>query len=340
MNYCDCCCYCAWGHPGLCAPSELVPVWIFGHEQNEQTRINQMYQTQTNIIHMPSVTPKRPAHLIRVAVPRLNKNCTIAEYLVQLKTRDYDLEWAEVRETKVFTDCHEWNKFMNNLMNDRDWLAGRGGHRSWTVPDGNASIMSKSEIEHWRAGAYLLVVAAVAPTGQTIYIDPQGYDYARYVAFPASDGMPDGETRQERAKREANEAKATKLARIAHELENPPTVPDDHGLKFLWNGIKYNGGKLELCSYDKGNTYDYPDDTLIVRARDYNMFSAPIKAVFTIHNATDTQSDYFADDTAYVMRTHPLYPAIHAAWESYQAHNTKRHAKWQERYNNRHGVSA
>lgn len=299
-----------------------------------------MYQTQTNIIHMPSVVPQRPAHLIRVAVPRLNKRGRIGEYLEQIKTRDYDLEWAEVTETKAFTDCREWNEFMNNLMEDRDWLAGRGGSASWTVPDGDWGSMTDAEMKRCRAGAYLFVVAAIAPTGQTVYVDPSGHNYARYVAFRAHAGMAEGETRQERAKREANEAKAAKLARIAHELENPPTVPASHGLRFLWNGVKHNGGKLELCSYDKGNTYDYPDDTLIVRARDYHLFSAPVKAVFTVHNATDTMSDYFADDTAYVMRTHPLYAAIHTAWEAQKAHSDKRHAKWQERYNQRHGVRA
>lgn len=32
----------------------------------------------------------RPAHLIRIAVPRLNKNNTIAEYIREMKARDYD----------------------------------------------------------------------------------------------------------------------------------------------------------------------------------------------------------------------------------------------------------
>lgn len=32
MNYCDCGDYCQWCHPELCAPVELVPVWIFGRD--------------------------------------------------------------------------------------------------------------------------------------------------------------------------------------------------------------------------------------------------------------------------------------------------------------------
>lgn len=128
------------------------------------------------------------------------------------------------------------------------------------------------------------------------------------------------------------------MARIADELANPPVV-GEHGLRFLWNGIKVNG-KLELCHYDKGNTHDYPDDTLTVRARDYRTFSPEIAKVFRVTNDSDTQSDYFADDVFRVMRAHPLYQAIHAAWEAYEAHNERRHAKWQVRYNARHGVRA
>lgn len=121
----------------------------------------------TASLHLVTTTP-RPAHLIRVAVPRLNKCDHISEYLPQMESRDYDLEWAEVTETRRLT-CAEWDALMTGLLTDRGWLAGKGGTRSW---DGT------------QAGAYLLVVAAVAPTGTTVYIDPQGLQLRAVSGLP------------------------------------------------------------------------------------------------------------------------------------------------------------
>ena len=53
----------------------------------------------------------------------------------------------------------EYDAFANTLLEDRDWLAGRGGH----------------------ADGHRRVVEVCAPGRTTLYIDPSGGRYGRYV---------------------------------------------------------------------------------------------------------------------------------------------------------------
>lgn len=270
--------------------------------------------------------PERPADLVRVAVPRLNKCDWIEEYTKQIETRDYDLEWARVEETRVLS-CAEWNELMHGLLTDREWLAGKGGTSSWTGPNDEREWWKLSEPEQaqWKRGAFIHVIA-VQCGGATIYIDPQGYNYARYVAFPAV-GMEEGKTRaereRERMKAEADKRMAAKLEQIA----NPPTVPEHHGLRFLWNGIK-TGGKLTRCYYSFGNLGEpWPAEAISVYARDYERFPEAVRACFHVENNSEIESDYFDDDKLRVCPNHPLYALVKTAWEAQRIHDDKRAAK-------------
>ena len=53
----------------------------------------------------------------------------------------------------------EYDAFANTLLEDRDWLAGRGGH----------------------ANGQRQVVEVSAPGRTTLYVDPSGGSYGRYV---------------------------------------------------------------------------------------------------------------------------------------------------------------
>lgn len=284
------------------------------------------------IVPRTNKAAERPAHLIRLAVPRLNKNATIGEYLSQIPTRDYDLNWAEVTETRKMTVA-EWNEFVMNLMNDREWLADKGGANNWDSQyDGMTDIqvcnLDKDRRAEFQRTVYLLVIAVACEcTGQTIYIDPEGYNYARYVAFAAPDSMTDGKTRAERERDRAQAAIVERKARIAHQIANPPAVPDNHGLRFFWNGIKANGGELQRAYYSLGNLYDYPADTLSVNARDYGSFSPEVSACFHISNATDIYMDFHDHDHVRVCSNHPLYALVMEAYRAQEMHEEKRRAK-------------
>lgn len=283
------------------------------------------------LLQMPVSKKTRPSHLVRLAVPRLNKQDRISSYLQQLESGDYDLEDAEITESRQLS-AREWNELMMNLLEDRDWLAEKGGTGSWTMPgDCDFFKLSEADREEWKRGAYILVIEVIAPTGQRIYIDPQGYNYARYVGFLSDRAIPEPKTRQqisiERAKAEA----AIKLEALKASIANPPAVPSNHGLRFLWNGIKVGNGQLLTCWYSTGPFTNYPDGTLTVSARDYNSFPAEVRACFNIENNTDVQSDYFDSDRIRVTPNHPLYSLVKAAHEAAELHYAKVSAKRKER---------
>ncbi len=281
-------------------------------------------------------SPARPAHLIRVAVPRLNKQDWISEYLKQIETRDYDLNWAEVTET-VTLDCAAWNDLMKGLLTDREWLSGKGGTGTWAdVPEGDYFKLTAAQQEQWKRCAYIYVVKVVAPTGQAIYIDPQGYDYARYVAFEAAE-LQEGKTRQELERERVKAEQAVKVAELQKRIANPPVVPSDHGLRFYWNGIKCDNGALELCSYSNGTLTNYPEGTITIYARDYRRFSKEAARWFHVENESDSMTDYFDDDKIRVCPNHPLYNHVALAHAAQELHHEKRMEKRMNKY---HGVTA
>ena len=62
----------------------------------------------------------------------------------------------------------EYDTFANTLLEDRDWLAGRGGH----------------------ANGHRQVVEVSAPGRTTLYVDPSGSSYGRYVGVAIESPTP------------------------------------------------------------------------------------------------------------------------------------------------------
>ncbi len=103
--------------------------------------------------------------------PKLNKQERIGSYLEQLQMREFNVCDTEVEETICLT-CDEWDEFRHNMLNDRAWLSGKGG-----CPErGVRSVL-------------LVVRPGETPADSVaIYVDPQGYEYARYVGFHLGEG--------------------------------------------------------------------------------------------------------------------------------------------------------
>ncbi|TRM10337.1 hypothetical protein FH966_00605 [Lentibacillus cibarius] len=82
----------------------------------------------------------------------------------------------------------EFEDFKNNLLADWDFLNGKGGIDSTTVPE---TIEGKSffewteeEREEFRRGAYRECVGVTtAEANEMIVVDPQGHNYGRYTAI-------------------------------------------------------------------------------------------------------------------------------------------------------------
>lgn len=75
-------------------------------------------------------------------------------------------------------------------------------------------------------------------------------------------------------------------------------------IKFYYNGIKVNGGKLIRCFYG------LDDNSVTIAARDYDDLPAD---VFAVENDTDYYTDYFDTDSARLTPEHPLYKYARAA---------------------------
>lgn len=94
-------------------------------------------------------------------------------------------------------------------------------------------------------------------------------------------------------------------------------------LRFLWNGIKDSGGKLQRCSYSLAAMMQHPVGTVTVYARD-RRFSEEVRAAFTVENDTDLMADYFDKDRFLVTPDHPLYTQVQAAVAKREAHYNRR----------------
>ena len=84
-------------------------------------------------------------------------------------------------------------------------------------------------------------------------------------------------------------------------------------LRFFWNGIKENSGKLQRCHYSESQLLSFPAGTITIYARDYKPFSAEVRAMFAVEDASDFASDYVVKEHIRVKPEHPLYGVVHAA---------------------------
>lgn len=126
------------------------------------------------------------------------------------------------------------------------------------------------------------------------------------------------------------QARAEAPHRLAAEqaaLVMPAQLP-----RFYWNGLKDDkAAKLQKAWYSKGQLTNAPEGTISIYARDYERFSALVRACFVVENDTDAMTDYFDSDRIRVTPSHPLYAQVHAAWEAQEAHREQRAAKREAR---------
>lgn len=118
-----------------------------------------------------------------IAFASLNKNCTIEEYEREVAKGEYYTERVRVTHVVDLTSA-EYLEFERNLMTGYEWLSDLGGHNSTADVDADEFWkLSEEEMDLWRKHAYALVLAVRAPGRRTLYINPEGYNYARYVGF-------------------------------------------------------------------------------------------------------------------------------------------------------------
>lgn len=103
----------------------------------------------------------------------------------------------------------EYDAFVNTLLEDRDWLAGRGGH----------------------ANGHRRVVEVSAPGRTTLYVDPSGSSYGRYVGVAIESPTPNND----------------QASAIRWLLDNRrPDVSIDQALRTLRIALCCDAGAMEL----------------------------------------------------------------------------------------------
>jgi hypothetical protein len=126
---------------------------------------------------------------VEVELPRLNKNGHIEEYHAQFRDgENYAISREKAKVThraELTTEQHD-ALTRGNLLTSLPWLGGLGGCGSTAILRDVDDWLDYTEEEQelWKAGAYIKVVEVTAPGRGTIYVNPQGHGYARYVAFP------------------------------------------------------------------------------------------------------------------------------------------------------------
>lgn len=97
--------------------------------------------------------------------------------------------------------------------------------------------------------------------------------------------------------------------RLSETAQKPKEKEPEIGIKFYWNGIKVDGGRLIPCYYWLG------ENSVAIHAREYSG-DLP-RQYFKVENNSDPYTDYFDTDSAELTPEHPLYKfARYAALKS------------------------
>lgn len=130
---------------------------------------------------------------------------------------------------------------------------------------------------------------------------PQAAEDSQETA--AADPAPVPDVAEEPAAGSADAAPAAATAPV------PPL--SIHDVRFFWNGLKVNGGRLVHLFYSLDNHSNYSGPCVSLSCRDY---SGQLPGeLFPVENHTDLYTDYHDKDRATIGPDHPLYPYIRAA---------------------------
>lgn len=123
---------------------------------------------------------------------------------------------------------------------------------------------------------------------------------AKYSEYAENRRRMWGADHQDTKSAESTAAKYSEVAaRLFEKSEKPAEKAPGIGIRFYYNGIKVNGGKLIKC------WYSIDSDSVTMYADSYG--AALPKQYFEVRNDSDAYTDYFDKDSAVIRADHPLY---------------------------------
>lgn len=192
-----------------------------------------------------------------VLLPNLNKNCTLDEYKEEREGGSYTIQRAKITH-HVELSTALYDELADKLMEPIEWLKGKGGCDSTTegLPDVDFFQLSSDDMEKWRAGSYILALKVTAPGRETIYIDPQGFSYARYVGFSPDSPETLAAIESKKAKDDSDKQKAI----AAHERAEIDRAAALHRGKALLLEKRPEWAKAAIIAEQRVNQSDYQSD--------------------------------------------------------------------------------
>jgi len=124
-----------------------------------------------------------------VKFAKLNKNSTLKVYQDEVRKGEYTLEQVYVTKS-VEVDWSEWKDITTDLLDDNDLFAGSG---DYNILDSDERIeefnlvedvcsLTEEQLEYFKANSKRICIE-VKHNDNVIYVDAQGYGYARYVGI-------------------------------------------------------------------------------------------------------------------------------------------------------------
>ena len=148
---------------------------------------------QIQVIPSSDITTKaQNGDFLQVNFPHNNKQGWLVDYNKQLEsTEKYSTERCII-EMKVLLTQTQYDQYVWSLLSYQDWLDGKGGTDSLNfdkLPK-DTKTWSSTDWDVYREGAYSHVVLIESFQREPLFVNPEGYTYARYVGF-ASDYISD-----------------------------------------------------------------------------------------------------------------------------------------------------
>lgn len=115
---------------------------------------------------------------------KLNKNCTLEEYIEEVNKNEYELQNVKITKEVNFSNEQALKYFSNMLLHDFDFLEHTGGSFTDDVRINSMTDYYNMDKEEREAVVFNLYGVAVYLNNELQFvIDAQGYSYARYVGL-------------------------------------------------------------------------------------------------------------------------------------------------------------
>ncbi len=129
---------------------------------------------------------EKEPEIVKVAFPKLNKNCTLADNRKMAKKYGVNVTRCVVAKTVTVSPA-EYREITKSLMDDRpEMWEGMGGI---SIDDKYLEGIKPATDEYYQAFADHGVTEVIKLTDgdNTLYVDPEGYNYARYAGEKVED---------------------------------------------------------------------------------------------------------------------------------------------------------